>query len=111
MMDMETPPEDLSTEEQVMKRLLHEWQNLNDRFIPDDQKTLYKQMFEHYLTTQTKKAVSSPESSLHKVGTHQTKPGKKKGRKTLQESIQLVGEMLINIGKIMTLTMVFQKNT
>ena len=41
-MDIEINKEYLRAEERVLKRLLHEWRNLDDRFIPEDQKKLYK---------------------------------------------------------------------
>ena len=37
-----------SEKEQVMKRFLQEWRHLDERFIPEDQKKLYKNMFQRY---------------------------------------------------------------
>lgn len=51
-MEVEHSKDDLSGEEKLLKRLLFEWRNLDDRFIPPDQKQLYKDTFEHYLTAQ-----------------------------------------------------------
>ena len=31
-----------------MKRLLHEWRHLDERFIPEEQKQLYKEIFQKY---------------------------------------------------------------
>ena len=56
-MDVEQNKDNLNAEERVLKRLLYEWRNLDDRFIPADQKTLYKETFENYLTSQAHKEV------------------------------------------------------
>lgn len=40
--------EDLSIEEEVLKMLLNEWKNLDERFIPEDQKRLYVETFQQY---------------------------------------------------------------
>ena len=37
--------EELSMEEEVLKKLLNEWRHLGERFILEDQKKLYKEMF------------------------------------------------------------------
>ena len=47
-MEIDTEKEDFSVEEQVMKRLLHEWRHLDECFIPEDQKQLYKETFQQY---------------------------------------------------------------
>jgi len=31
-----------------MKRLLQKWRHLDERFIPEEQKQLYKEMFQKY---------------------------------------------------------------
>jgi hypothetical protein len=106
-MEVEQSKEDLSAEEKLLKRLLFEWRNLDDRFILVEEKNLYKETFEHYLSEQAKK-----ESQAQPPGKKVPPPpkqAKKRGRPTLQESIQLVGEMLINTGKIISLTTVFQQ--
>jgi hypothetical protein len=54
-MEVEQSKEDLSVEEKLLKRLLFEWRNLDDRFIPVEEKNLYKETFEHYLSEQAKK--------------------------------------------------------
>ena len=107
-MEVEQPKEDLSAEEKLLKRLLFEWRNLDDRFIPEDQKKLYKDTFENYLTVQAWKETQESEQKSDKKPAP-PKPAKKRGRRTLQESIQLVGESLINTGRIMPLTTVFQQ--
>lgn len=48
IMDIDTSKEDLSIEEHILKKLLHEWRNLDERFIPEDQKKLYWDMFQQY---------------------------------------------------------------
>lgn len=35
--------EDLNAKEHIMKHLLNEWRNLEERFIPEDQNFLYKE--------------------------------------------------------------------
>jgi hypothetical protein len=54
-MEVEQSKEDLSAEEKLLKRLLFEWRNLDDRFIPVEEKNLYKETLEHYLSEQAKK--------------------------------------------------------
>ena len=39
----------------------------------------------------------------------QGKGGKKQGRKSLSESIQMVGEMLVNSGSLVSLSMIFHQ--
>ena len=108
-MDVEQNKEDLCAGERVLKCLLYEWRNLDDRFIPVDQKKIYKETFEHYLTSQAHKEVQEIEQAASNNPNPQPKGTKKRGRRTLQESIQLVGKFLINIGKIILLTTVFQQ--
>jgi hypothetical protein len=106
-MEVEQSKEDLSAEEKLMRRLLFEWRNLDDRFIPVEEKTLYKETFEHYISEQAKLETQAqpPGQKLPPP----PKQAKKRGRPTVQESIQIVGEMLINTGKIIPLTTVFQQ--
>lgn len=106
-MDVEQTKEDLSAEEKLMRRLLFEWRNLDDRFIPAEEKHLYKETFEHYLSEQAKMETHAQNGG--KELPNPPKQAKKRGRPTLQESIQLVGEMLINTGKVIPLTTVFQQ--
>lgn len=40
--------EELSIEEEFLKKLLNEWRHLDERFIPEDQKKLYKETFQQY---------------------------------------------------------------
>ena len=44
-MEVEITKDELSKEEMVMKILMQEWRNIDDRFIPDDQKSIYKEDF------------------------------------------------------------------
>jgi len=41
IMDIDTSKEDLSAKELILNFFLHEWRNLDDRFIMEDQKKLY----------------------------------------------------------------------
>jgi len=106
-MDVEQSKENLSAKEKLMRHLLFEWRNLDDRFIPVEEKHLYKETFEHYLSEQAKMETQAQHPG--KEMPPPPKQAKKRGRPTLQESIQLVGEMLINTGKIISLTTVFQQ--
>lgn len=81
-MEVEQSKEDLSAEEKLMRRLLFEWRNLDDRFIPVEEKNLYKETFQHYLSEQAKK-----ESQAQPPGKKVPPPpkqAKKRGRPTLQ---------------------------
>lgn len=51
-MEIDNQKEDLSVEEQVMKHLLQEWRHLDEHFIPEDQKQLYKETFQQYKSKQ-----------------------------------------------------------
>lgn len=46
--DQETSREDLSQEEEVLRKLLNEWKNLDERFIPEEQKRMYVETFQQY---------------------------------------------------------------
>lgn len=43
--DQENNKEDLSQEEEVLRKLLNEWKNLDERFILEEQKRLYAETF------------------------------------------------------------------
>jgi len=100
-------------EEQVMTKLLQEWKRLDERFIPEDQKQMYKEAFQRYkekkgmaeerrdfeMTTQ-----ETQNSGMSSIG----KGGKKRGRRIMSETIQEVGEMLVNSGRVIPLSEVFQ---
>lgn len=40
--------EELSSEEKVLWKLLNEWRHLDERFILEEQKRLYKETFQQY---------------------------------------------------------------
>jgi len=44
-MEIDPQKESGNDEERVMKRLLQDWRNLDERFILEEQKQLYKEMF------------------------------------------------------------------
>jgi len=98
----------------VMKRLVQDWKNLDERFIPEEQKQLYKEMFQKY----KEKKGTLPASHLDQTGVQGTqstgmhsfgKGGRKRGRRTMSETIQMVGETLVNSRRVIPLSEVFQK--
>lgn len=97
-----------------MKRLLQEWRHLDERFIPEDQNQLYKDMFQRYKEKRGAIIVSQPEH-LGSQGGQSTetgttgKGGRKWGRIPMSESIKMVGEMLVNSGRVIPLSEVFQQ--
>lgn len=58
-METDMLKDDLTKEELLMKQLLQEWKNLDDRFIPEDQKVLYKETFEQYITIRARREVEA----------------------------------------------------
>jgi len=40
--------EDSTTEEEILRKLLDKWRNLDERFIPEEDKKLYKEIFQKY---------------------------------------------------------------
>jgi len=44
-MEIDPQKESGNDEERVMKRLLQDWRSLDERFIPEEKKQLYKEMF------------------------------------------------------------------
>lgn len=40
--------EELSSEEEVLRKLLDEWEHLDERFIPEEQKIIYRETFQQY---------------------------------------------------------------
>lgn len=40
--------EELSSEEEVLRKLLNEWRHLDERFIPEEKKGLYRETFQQY---------------------------------------------------------------
>ncbi len=103
-----------SEKEQVMKRFLQEWKLLDERFISEDQKKLYKNMFQRYKEKTGEVIINQPKQ-LGSQGGQSTdvgtigKRGRKRGRRPMSETIQMVGEMLINTGRVVPLVEVFQQ--
>ena len=77
-MEVEHSKEDLSAEEKLLKRLLFEWRNLDDCFIPPDQRKLYKDTFEHYLTAQAQQEALERDQAGGKKVLASSKPTKKR---------------------------------
>lgn len=100
-------------EEQVMARLLQEWKRIDQRFIPEEQKQRYKEAFQRYKEkkrlTEEKENKKSEKQETQSIGEGSIgKGGKKRGRRTMSEMIQEVGEMLVNSGRVIPLSEVFQ---
>ena len=101
-------------EERIMRRLLQEWKNLDERFIPEEKKQLYKETFQKYKEKVGALSASQPEQigaqGAQSIGMGSTgKGGRKRGRRPMSETIQVVGEMLVNSGRVIPLPEVFQK--
>ena len=47
-METESQQENEAEEERIMRQLIQEWKNLDERFIPDRQKQIYKEAFQKY---------------------------------------------------------------
>ena len=106
--------EEVNLEEEVLRKLLEEWKHLDERFIPEQQKKLYRETFQQYQEKQGKGKLGMVEKlGLQQDNTQdiqsKTKGGKKRGRKNIQESIQLMGEMLVNIGRVVPLSAIFHQ--
>jgi len=95
-----------------MKKLIQEWKYLDNRFIPEKQKQLYKETFQKYKEKQgenmneqimTESEKGNGQAGMDGIG----KNSRKRGRKTMSETIQTVGEMLINSSKVIPLSEVF----
>ena len=100
-------------EEQVMARLLQEWKRLDERFIPEEQKQKYKEAFQSYKVkkrlTEEKENQQPENQEMQSIGAGSIgKGGKKRGRRTMGEMIQEVGEMLVNSGRVIPPSEVFQ---
>lgn len=57
-MEMELPKENEAEEERIMKKLIQEWKNLDERFIPETQKQIYKEAFQKYKEKKEKLSIS-----------------------------------------------------
>lgn len=111
-MEVENPPENEAEEEKTMRKLLQEWKYLDNRFIPEKQKQLYKEVFQKYKEkkgepldnpTMTESEQESEDKGMGSSG----KNNRKRGQKPMSETIQTVGEILINSGKVIPLSKVF----
>lgn len=60
--DQESSKEDLNQEEEVLENFLHEWKNLDERFIPKEQKKFYIETFQQYKTRLEKGKSSTTEN-------------------------------------------------
>jgi len=97
-----------------MKRLLQDWKNLDERFIPEAQKQLYKETFQKYKEkkgiTEANQIEYTGSQGAQSLGMDSTgKGGRKQGRRTLNETIQAIGEILVNSGRVIPLSEVFQQ--
>lgn len=108
----ENRKENGTEEEKIMKKLLQEWKNLDERFIPESQKQQYKEAFQKYKV----KTGGMLETGADQIGSQGTqnlgmddngKGGRKRGRRTINETIQAVGETLVNSGRVLSLSEVF----
>jgi len=111
-METEKQQENKAEEEKIMKQLIQEWKNLDERFIPDRQKQIYKEAFQKY-KERNKGNMENQDATTGEQGKEQSgiggsgKSSRKRGRKTMNETIQTVGEILINSGKVIPLSEVF----
>lgn len=113
-MEINTQKEDISVEEQVMKQFLLKWRHLDEHFIPEDQKKLYKETFQQYKVKQGNAIIAQPKhlGSQGREGKELVtlgKRGNKQGRRPMNESIHIVGELLLNLGRVVPLSEVFQQ--
>jgi len=92
-----------------MRKLLQEWKMLDERFIPEEQKQMYKEAFQRYKEkkgiTEDRRVGKMEMQETQNLGMSSTSKG---GRRTLSETIQEVGEMLVNSGRVIPLSEVFQ---
>lgn len=108
--------EDPTTEEKILRKLLDKWRNLDERFIPKEDKKLYKEIFQKYKEKQEQGTTGMNEQLGIQPKNNQEQQskergGKKRGRKNLQESIQVMGEMLVNTGRVVPLSVFFHQTT
>ena len=80
----------------------------------EEQKQLYKEMFQKYkekggvvMVDQPKQLGTQGGQSMEVGNTR--KAGRKRGRRPMSETIQIVGEMLVNLGRVIPLLEVFQQ--
>ena len=85
---------------------------MDSRFIPEKQKQLYKEVFKKYKEKKGEPpdnlTMSESEQGNEDKGmANSGKNSRKRGRKPMSETIQTVGEILINLGKVIPLSEVF----
>lgn len=73
--------EDLRIEEEVLRKLLNEWRNLDEQFIPEDQKIFYAETFQQYQAKQGKGKSEMEEHQESQKESHPDQQGKLKGGK------------------------------
>lgn len=111
-METESQQESEAEEERIMRHLIQEWKNLDERFIPDRQKQIYKEAFQKY-KERNRRNMDNQDATAGEQGKEQMgiggsrKSNRKRGRKKMNEMIQTVGEVLINSGKVIPLSEVF----
>eukprot|EP00253_Pinus_taeda_P004972 PITA_04972 len=108
-MEVENQKENEVEEQKIMKQLIQEWKNLDNRFITEKRKQLYKEAFQKYKEkkgeSKDKQLIIASEQENDQMGMDVSgKNSRKRGRKTLSEAIQTVGETLINSGKVIPLS-------
>lgn len=88
--------EDPTTEEEILSKLLDKWRHLDEMFIPKEDKKLYRETFQKYKEIQDQGNIGmneqlgiQPENNQDQQS--KAKGGKKRGRRNLQESIQVMG--------------------
>jgi len=113
-MGTDTQKDSGNEEERVMLRLVQDWKNLDERFILEAQKQFYKETFQKF----KEKKGNTLENQMDQTGTQGNqslgmdstgKGGRKRGRRTLNETIQAVGEILVNSGRVIPQSEVFQQ--
>ena len=114
-MEIDPQKDSGSEEERIMKRLLQDWKNLDERFIPEAQKQLYKETFQKYKekkgTTQANQIDQTGSQGNPSLGMDSSgKGGRKRGRRTMSETIQAIEETLVNSDRLIPLSEVFQQH-
>lgn len=100
-------------EERIMRKLLLEWRLLDERFVPEEQKQIYKEAFQKYKEKVGERVANKLEKieiqGNQNMGmSNSGKGGRKRGRRLMIETIQEVGEMLVNSGRVIPLSEAFQ---
>lgn len=113
-METETPKGNEVEEERIMRKLIQEWKNLDEIFIPEAQKQLYKEAFQKYKEKRGKIldnqiGIAGVQENNSMVMDSTSKGNGKIGRKMMNETIQTVGEILVNSGKVIPLSEVFHQ--